>query len=458
MTSAPVTASTMSYFIGTSGAATSVGTDVSNNFSETLKNQKNDGITKEQEPIVPHGRVSTRKTRQDSKLSRKEEEEISSEDITSQAQNQAEAIASMMVTKTANELGITKEEVMQLLDDLSMNPMDLLSSENLQVVVLAASGESDVCSLVTDENLFSSYKNLVNAVDDAMNQVSQATGLTLQEVKEIFDELTSEEKDDFQAQSDLTSQSLEEEQPLSAIINSTEDEAGKKTNVTGHDLSKNPTDGVGSETQDGSRILLERSLEEGSENKGNSDFTNESNPNPFAENLINQMPDAVKEAVRDTIGFFDADTEMIMNQITDYMKSQVVDGVTELDMQLHPENLGSLHVKLTSKEGVITAQFTAQNDIVKATLESQMVQLKETFKEQGVSVEVIEVLVESHRFDENLNQSNNGSMHGEDRQQTKSRGRRINLSNISDEEELTQEEALVKEMLKSNGNTVDYTA
>ncbi len=458
MTSAPVSASTMSYFIGTSGAATSAGTDVSNSFSETLKNQKKDGITKETESIVTHGRVSARKTRQDSKLSKMEEDEMSSKDLTSQAQNQAEAIAGMMVTKTAKELGITEEEVMQLLDDLSMNPMDLLSSENLQVVVLAASGESDVCSLVTDENLFSSYKNLVNAVNDAMNQVSQATGLTLQEVKEIFDKLTSEEKDDFQAQSDLSSQSFEEGQTLSAITESTEDEAGKKTNVTGHDLSKNSTDGVESETQDGSRILLERSLKEGSDNKGNSDFTNESNPNPFAQNLMNQMPDAVNEAVRDTIGFFDADTEMIMNQITDYMKSQVVDGVTELDMQLHPENLGSLHVKLTSKEGVITAQFTAQNDIVKATLESQMVQLKETFKEQGVSVEVIEVLVESHRFDENLNQSNNGSMHGENRQETKSRGRRINLSNISDEEELTQEETLVKEMLKSNGNTVDYTA
>lgn len=455
MTSIPVSASTKPFFAGTNAAVTSAGTDVDYSFSETLASQKSNGRTNEPEPSASHAKVKSGKIKMDRKVSKPENNEMSSEDAVSQAEKVAEAMAGQMVSKTAEELGITEEEVLQILNDLSMTPMDLLNSENLQAVVLAASGENDNCSLVTDENLFSSYKNLTNALDEVINEISEATGLSLEAVKDVLEKLgTSEDADNVLQQEMLHSQLLAEEQ-TEAQATDTQDltHSDEEIDTTKSDLDADLNKGVANESEDGAHILLNRSLSEKRESK---DLMDGNNPNPFLENQMKQLTNAVTETVKETAGFIDTDTEMIMNQITDYMKSQVVDGVSEIDMQLHPENLGTLHVKLTSKEGVVTAQFTAQNDVVKAALESQMIQLKETFKEQGVSVEAIEVMVESNRFDEN--QDSNGSMQDESRQQAKSRGRRIHLDSLSDEENLTQEEMLTAEMLRNSGNTVDFTA
>ncbi|HKM35822.1 MAG TPA: flagellar hook-length control protein FliK [Lachnospiraceae bacterium] len=460
MTSIPVSASTKSFFMGTNAAVTSAGTDVSHSFSETLESQKSDGKTNEPETSPSHAIAKSGKIKLDRKVSKPDNQEVSSEDAISRAEKAAEAMADQMVKRTAEELGITEEEVLQILNDLSMTPMDLLNSENLQAVVLVASGENDNCSLVTDENLFSSYKNLANALDEVIKEVSQITGLSMDEVKDVFEKIgTTEEDGDVHKPGGLQTQRLAEEQPTTQPTDTQDWNYTEKALETAKsDLNSDDTQKVGDESEDGVHVLLERSLSEKPEKDASKDFTNGNSQNPLAENQMKQLTNAVTETAKETAGFFDTDTEMIMNQITDYMKSQVVDGISEIDMQLHPENLGTLHVKLTSKEGVVTAQFTAENDAVKAALESQMIQLKETFKEQGVSVAAIEVMVESNRFDENLNQNSNGSMQEESRQHGKSRSRRIHLGNLPDEENLSPEEALAAEILRNSGSTVDYTA
>ena len=127
-------------------------------------------------------------------------------------------------------------------------------------------------------------------------------------------------------------------------------------------------------------------------------------------------------------------------------------------MQLNPEHLGSLHIRLSSKQGNVTAQFVVQNEAVRAALEMQMIQLKENFAEQGIKVDAVEVTVESHAFNQNMQQSNEQNAQAE-AQARKTSPRSINLLNDNwAEEELTEEEQLVAEMMEANGNTVDYMA
>ena len=154
--------------------------------------------------------------------------------------------------------------------------------------------------------------------------------------------------------------------------------------------------------------------------------------------------------------YFDTDTENILRQITDYMRGQVTDGVSEMEMQLHPASLGTLHIHLISKEGVLTAQFTAQNETVKAALESQMVTLQDTFREQGITVESIEVMVSSHKFEQSYEEAENSTGNGNG-QPGRHKARRI-TSITMDNEELTEEEILAKEVLMASGSTVEYMA
>ena len=89
-----------------------------------------------------------------------------------------------------------------------------------------------------------------------------------------------------------------------------------------------------------------------------------------------------------------------------------------------------------------------------------MVQLKENFAEQGVKVEAIEVTVQTHQFEQNLeqgrgNNSNTANETGAGRKRT----RRINLNTaFAEEEPQTEEDRIAADMMSANGNTVDFTA
>ena len=155
-----------------------------------------------------------------------------------------------------------------------------------------------------------------------------------------------------------------------------------------------------------------------------------------------------------------ADTQRIMEQITEYIKIEAKPEMTEMELQLQPETLGTINVRLSSKEGAVTAYFTAQNDTVRAAIETQLVQLKDSLNDQGIKVDAVEVTVASHEFERNLQQDRNGEDEGQYRESKRKGIRRIRLDGEESIEdmELSDEERITAEMMEQNGNTVDFTA
>ncbi|MDE7225209.1 MAG: flagellar hook-length control protein FliK, partial [Acetatifactor sp.] len=149
------------------------------------------------------------------------------------------------------------------------------------------------------------------------------------------------------------------------------------------------------------------------------------------------------------------ESRQIMNQVLDYMKVSMRPEDTVLDMHLHPESLGSLHIQISAREGVMTAHFTASSEAVKNVLETQMAVLKENFLQQDIKVEAIEVTVESHQFEDNLEQ---GRQRNEEEAGRRPKRRRLDISSLEAGEELTESEQIITEMMAANGNTVDYLA
>ena len=143
------------------------------------------------------------------------------------------------------------------------------------------------------------------------------------------------------------------------------------------------------------------------------------------------------------------ETNQIMDQIVEYMKFNLKPEMQEMEMQLHPASLGTVHVQIAAKDGVITAQFAAQNETVKAVLETQ----------QGIKVEAVEVTVANHAYGEQFGGEREAEQNG---QNAKKSARRIslNLDEMEGEglEELDDSERIAVEMMQANGNTVDYTA
>lgn len=452
MTSTPVSASTKVPFMGSATAGVQAGSSAANTFSDMLKSQKSDVETPK-----PEGATRTQVKGRDGRISEKEvsdsesgSEKLSPEEEAEQAEKAVEAAAGMMLTQTAETLGISEEEVQELLGELDMSEMDLLNPESLKTVVLAAAGEADACSFMTSEELMTDLKELQGSLAEVTAQVSEMTGLDTAEVETLFESAGMQE---VQAVPEEAAAAAE---PEISVIAEAEPESSEESDEV---HTEQPFVKGSSTKEDGAEIMLERSLAAREADRGEENpLSGEAPQNPFQQNLQLHTAQAASQ-VTETAAGAAPDTELIMHQITDYMKAQVTEGMSELEMQLHPESLGNLHVRLIAKEGMLTAQFTAQNDAVKAALESQMIQLQETFEEQGVKVEAIEVMVASHKFDRNLSQNSGQQESASDRQPAKAKVRRLNLNDEAmAEESLDAEEQLAAEMMRQNGGTVDYMA
>ena len=452
MTSTPVSASTKVPFMGSATAGVQAASDVTGTFSSMLQSQKSDVKTVKPES-TPRTQVKGRDDRVSEKEvseSGKDNEKLSPEEEAEQAEKAVEAAAAMMLTQAAETLHITEGEVQELLGGLDMTEADLLNPEGMKALVLAAAGETDACSFMTNEELMADFKELQSSLAEAMTQASEATGLDAEAVAVLFENAGMQE-----AQADMGEAVLAAEQVLSAQTEAEPEPTEESSEVhTEQSLVKDS----GTE-EDGAQIMLERSLAGREADRGEEKpLAGETPQNPFLQNVqVHTAQETVQTAEGTAV--FRPDTELIMNQITDYMKAQVSEGMSELEMQLHPESLGSLHVRLIAKEGMVTAQFTAQNDAVKAALESQMIQLQETFEEQGVKVEAIEVMVASHKFDRNLSQNSGQQEGASDRQPARAKVRRLNLGDETlEEENLDAEEQLAADIMRQNGGTVDYMA
>ena len=76
-------------------------------------------------------------------------------------------------------------------------------------------------------------------------------------------------------------------------------------------------------------------------------------------------------------------------------------------------------------------------------------------------MEAIEVTVETHEFERNLEQGqqqNQAEEEARSEQSRRSSRRNLNLDILEEEEELTEAEDLAAKIMRENGNTMDYFA
>ena len=183
-------------------------------------------------------------------------------------------------------------------------------------------------------------------------------------------------------------------------------------------------------------------------------------------NLFNQVMNNIADAAAnvdesDMVSYTDrAQMENIIRQITEKITVSAGPEETSMELQLHPASLGHVNILLTSSKDGITAKFTAQNEIVKEAVESQMTALMQKFDEQGVKVTSVEVTIASHAFEQNLQQEDQQETARDQMEKNKKSLRRINLNEIDEEieEEMTQAELIAAQMMAYNGNTIDFSA
>ncbi len=375
-------------------------------------------------------------------------------------QDEMEKAGQELAGEVAEELGVTEEEVIRAMELLGLTFADLLNADNMTQLVLTVS-DADMLSLMTDGGLYDSLQNLLGAVEQQLACIGEETGLTPEELAAVMEQISRqpEEKTDMRTDAGDKEADLlpDGEEDYTVTVERNGEVMKVSVEVDGN---------ARTETAEVTNTKVEAPKEEKAEpvkKDGDAKQDNSSqgstHSNLFLDNLLNRGNTVTQTdaAFETAMAGRTADTQEIMDQIMNYMKIQVKADMTQMQLQLHPASLGTVNINIASKEGVITAQFMTQNEAVKSVLESQIVQLKTNFEEQGIKVEAVEVTVESHAFERNLNGE------GESRQtaqEGKKRGvRKLNLNEMDEEVTVEDEDdRLAVEMMRAGGGTVDFTA
>lgn len=378
------------------------------------------------------------------------------------APKEMEKAGEELVSEVAKELGATEEEVISAMEMLGLTMADLLNIDNMTQLVLAIEN-ADMLSLMTDGELYDSLQNLLGIVTQQLDQIGEITGLSPEELAAIMEKLNQpleeqlgmDVKPDGEAKKEVTLPEGQEDYTVTVERNG--EVMRVSVEVDGNAKAENEQI-TNTEVQAPEEEAIRTTKKDEGAKQETSSHNRDNGADFLLENLLNrEMVTQTDTAFETAMTGRTIDTQDIMNQIMNYMRIQVKADMTQMQLQLHPASLGTVNINIASKEGVITAQFLTQNETVKAVIESQIVQLRNNFEEQGIKVEAVEVTVESHAFERNL--SGEGNSRQQSQEGKKKGGRKLNLNEISPEETVMDEaEQLAVAMMTAGGNTVDFTA
>ena len=370
-----------------------------------------------------------------------------------------------LISTVAEDLNVSEDDLITAMENLGMVWTDLLNQQNLADVAIELNVSADSTELL----LNSDFQNALMDVNQILTDAAVKLGMDVNEFTDIVAQMTLVEPDEAAALNKVAGEAL------NSTVQTTE-EAGTADNGTVK--ADVVTKADAGQTKDNAYVVNEnavKSVDDDMDAAGSSqDFTGNSDSDGkqadtegnngilFAQDTAaNVMAELNADDVNaDYRPYMSTDTTELINQIVDNIRLNVLQDTTSIEMQLNPENLGRVYVHLSAKEGTVNAQFTATNEVVKEALEAQIVTLKENLNQAGVKVDAVEITVSSHGFERNLEQDQSREEQEGEYQEAAAKQRRRNI-NMSSMDELagvmTEEESLVAQMMRDNGNSVDMT-
>ena len=382
------------------------------------------------------------------------EEPVDAEKI----ENELETAVEELKVEIAEQLDISMEELEAVMETLGLTNASLFTQEGMAALVMNVEQITEPVELLINEGVYQTLQELNQFTEQLLGNVKEQLQLTDNQFEQAITEFAETEGVMQNAVQEEVTIAENETNVTEVSVENVEETNEQKTvsekTETATEETNQQQDADGQVTvESGNQDEASKDMKHHSQSEQNSRMTAD---NSVSFNNTQTVNPTTIEFNGEVSGNH-VNAQEIYDQIGDYIKTNIRPGISEVEMQLNPENLGTVNIHLSSKQGNVTAQLTVQNELVKAAMEVQLVQLKENFAEQGIKVDAVEVTVESHAFNQNMQQSN------EENGQAQTTARRnairsINLNGDWADEELTEEEQLVAEMMEADGNTVDYKA
>lgn len=353
----------------------------------------------------------------------------------------------------------TKSEIIgtsEIADTVSEN---IGTSETTATAVSENVGISDNTPASASENIAASETTAATVVEErsmsetaatAVSETQAVSGNTVSETQGALEAATTEASNI--SETVVSSESIDASETKAQPADTKKDRTGLADDA----LSQQAGDESDSLKPEKQAMKADLNSDSSSEERSFGD----KNENNVLHTMINEQtqPEGVFEAFDVQPKYTSVNTTEIIRQIVDQISIANTTGESVIEMQLNPENLGKLYINVTEKNSEITARIAVSNEAVKNALESQMATLRENLQDANIRVNDVEITIATHEFERNLEQ-NAGNENGRHNGQQYTHQSSNNGGNGSGQNETASDEArLTAQIMRDNGNSVDFMA
>lgn len=379
------------------------------------------------------------------------------------------------------DLDVSEEDLVQAMENLGLTMIDLLDPQKLAEVVSTLTGEDDSLALIMSDE----FKDILDTVTDMTNKLFEETGITFSDAKALLEtldqniiseEIVPEEvlptdKADsnvFELEPEVVE--VEEVVIQKPVIKQEVVDESKEENhqeVAEVEEDNYSTAQESAKTDSNSNQNNDESFDSKSQNPKSTKqvFENDSQPVVRTDGVAIAEPKfqvefSVEEQIVSLPTGETVSSEEIVSQLVEQARILSDAESTTMEMTLNPEGLGKIFMEVTQKGDEIIAKIFTENDAVKQALESQMANLRTEMTQNSTKVTSIEVSVGTHEFERNLEEDARGNERREEQtNQSQKRSSKINLNSLDDLSGLmSEEDMLIAQIMKDNGNTLDFQA
>ena len=343
----------------------------------------------------------------------------------------------------------TKSEIIGTSETIAVTVSENIgTSETTATAVSENVGISDNTPAVASENIAASETTAATVVEE--RSMSETAATAVSETQGTLEAATAEASNI--SETVVSSESIDASETKAQPADTKKDRTGLADDALSQQAG-DESDSLKLEKQ-----AMKADLNSDSQSEERS-FGNK-NENSVLHTMINEQtqPEGVFEAFDVQPKYTSVNTTEIIRQIVDQISIANTTGESVIEMQLNPENLGKLYINVTEKNSEITARIAVSNEAVKNALESQMATLRENLQDANIRVNDVEITIATHEFEQNLEQ-NAGNENGRQDGQQYTHQSSNNGGNGSGQNETASDEArLTAQIMRDNGNSVDFMA
>lgn len=275
-------------------------------------------------------------------------------------------LSDVMVTKIAQLLNITEDELKEMLNTLDMQVTDLFIPEKLHEFAAFVLETEDMSEILVNET----FGELVSDLRQVINESLKTVDMTMGDIKS-FEALMAHGK----------TESVKQEVVPEVVTNTETKSEVVKTETSQQETAVQET------------VPMRSSQDSGSTRDGDPTQEFMSRFDQTLNQVVTEKTTVIQVGGFEQTIQTEVTARNILDQIVTQMKVVSVGEKATLSFQLQPENLGKVAFSISNENGNITGQFVAENATVKEALEMNLQNLRSNLMEQGIKVDEIKVVV-----------------------------------------------------------------